>query len=540
MVTQRTSIVNGWIPLILILFVTTLVYLPIFRNNFTIDDHVFIGKYHPSIAEAFRGAVPSGHEGVYRPVRAMIYTAYYNLFGTNPFWYHLHSLLIHLAATVLVFFIVSVIARSDSDEAIPLGKRLLRQVQSCTWLRFARNDKIRNGLAMTAGVAALLFGLHPVHTESITYIAASMEMTGVVFMLGAFWLFVRSPRRRNGLAMTLSVVLALLAFFTYEMTITLPILLVLYEWILRVPSVIPAQAGIQRRKDWIPVFTGMTQRVLPYFFGAGVYLFIRFFVLGITSRGTYLGGSIWYTILTLPKVLMHYLWVTVWPVGLVNNHIISPGIEAFVYRGYRTVAILGQSILDPEILGAIGVIGGIGVIGWKMRKKYPLVSFGIAWFFISLLPVMGFVPGGSMFNERMLYIPSVGFVMVAGWALGRLGRIRVIRMIGVIGVIALLYGMRTAVRNRDWHDDVTLWQKDVAAAPTENAYAYFALGNAYNDRKDYAKALEAYLGSVTINPGFAVGYASLSRTYRDMGNMELSNVYYQKAAEAETGFWRAP
>lgn len=153
---------------------------------------------------------------------------------------------------------------------------------------------------------------------------------------------------------------------------------------------------------------------------------------------------------------------------------------------------------------------------------------------------MGFVPGGSMFNERMLYIPSVGFVMVAGWALGRLGRIRVIRMIGVIGVIALLYGMRTAVRNRDWHDDVTLWQKDVAAAPTENAYAYFALGNAYNDRKDYAKALEAYLGSVTINPGFAVGYASLSRTYRDMGNMELSNVYYQKAAEAETGFWRAP
>lgn len=113
-------------------------------------------------------------------------------------------------------------------------------------------------------------------------------------------------------------------------------------------------------------------------------------------------------------------------------------------------------------------------------------------------------------------------------------------MIGVIGVIALLYGWRTGVRNLDWHDDVTLWQKDVASAPTENAYAYFALGNAYNDRKDYPKAVEAYQQSVAVNPGFAVGYASLSRTYRDMGNTELSNVYYQKAGEAEPGFWSQP
>ena len=395
-----------------IVLVTIVAYLNIFQNGFAIDDHVFIGKYHPTIAQAFRGSVPAGHEGVYRPVRGLLYTAYYQLFGTNPFFYHLHSLVVHLTATALVFFIISVIARSESASDAAISHNRMR------------SPRRQNGLAMTAGVAALLFGLHPVHTESITYIASSMDMTGIVFFLASFLLYVSSLARnvaRGKLrwGSILSIILALLAFFTYEMTLTLPILLVLYELVLRTPPVIPAHAGIYEDGS-VPaeagIKPGMTQRILPYFFGAAGYLCIRFFLLGIISRGVWLAGSVYLTALTMTKVLVHYLWVTIFPVHLTNNHIISPGIEAFVYRGYRTAAILSQSILDPEILFLIGVIGGIGVIGWNLRKTMPLVSFGVAWFFVTLLPVMGLVPQGSVFNERMLYLPSVGFVMVVAYA----------------------------------------------------------------------------------------------------------------------------
>lgn len=229
--------------------------------------------------------------------------------------------------------------------------------------------------------------------------------------------------------------------------------------------------------------------------------------------------------LTMTKAMLKYIWLTAWPVQLANNHSIFAGMEAFVYRGYRTAAIAGQSILDPEILLAIGVIGGIGVIGWKMRKTYPLVAFSIGWWFISLLPAAEIIPQGSVLNEKLVYLPSVGWVLLIAYGLGRLGKI------GVIGVviISLFYGGRTYARNRDWRDDVTLWQKDVVVYPTENAYGYFALGNAYYDRKQYQSAIDQYAESVAINPGFAVGWASLGRTYAAMGDAAAATLYYQKA-----------
>ncbi len=513
----------------IIIFITTLVYLPIFGNGFIIDDHVFIGTYHPTIAEAFGGAVPPGHEGVYRPIRGLIYTVYYNLFGANPFFYHLHSLLVHLLAMVLVYGIVHALS-SRPQSRDPAQK----------------DTGFRVKPGMTAFVAALLFGLHPIHTESITYIASGMDVTGIVFLLASFWLYVKNSRHtvipaQAGIQM-LSFFFALLAFFTNEMTITLPLLLLLYELTVgNAPSDPPLK--IRGGRGSYARWGELGRKLWPYFVGAGLYLFIRFVILGIGARGVYLAGSPYLTFLTMTKVLVHYLWVQFVPIGLTLNHVISPGIEAFVYRGYRTGAIAGQSILDPEILASITVITFIIVITVIFRKKQPTVAFSAGWFFIGLLPVMGLVPQGSMFNERMLYLPSVGFVLGLSLSLyniyNRYNRYNRYIWVGIM-LILLFYGVRTATRNLDWRDDVTLWKRDVAAAPTENAYAYFALGNAYNDRKDFTKAVEAYTQSVDVNPGFAVGYASLARTYRDMGNIERSNVYYQKAEAAEPGFWSRP
>ena len=113
-------------------------------------------------------------------------------------------------------------------------------------------------------------------------------------------------------------------------------------------------------------------------------------------------------------------------------------------------------------------------------------------------------------------------------------------MIFSVIVVSLFYAVRTYLRNQDWRDDAILWSSDVRLEPTENAYARFALGNAYNDQKQYQLAIEQYLKSVEINPNFAVGFASLARTYRDMGEIGLSNLNYQMAESAEPGFWSRP
>jgi hypothetical protein len=179
--------------------------LNIFGNGFVIDDQYFIVE---------KMADPVSQQGVFRPVRSLLYTVYFQIFGTNnPAGYHLHSLLVHLVATGLVYLII-------------LNFKFLI-------LNQGSKSKFLNHFAFTA---ALLFGLHPVHTEAITYMAASMEMTGIVFMLFAFYLYLKNKN-------VLSYLFAMLAFFTYEMTLTLPLLLLLYEG----------------------VITPLIQKTLPYF-----------------------------------------------------------------------------------------------------------------------------------------------------------------------------------------------------------------------------------------------------------------------------------
>jgi len=467
--------------LLVIIFATVLAYLNIFNNQLVVDDHIFVGKYSPSLTEAFSGVVPATHEGVYRPVRGLFFTVYSRLWGSNPLGYHLNSLLVHLISTVLVYFIV---------KSLILNFKL----QTSGGLPF---------------VAALLFGLHPVHTETITYIASGMDSIGLVFFLAAFYCYLRGK-------IIASLALALAAFFTTEMSLTLPLFIIFYDWV----------AG-KLAKNKITVYG---------WFGtaAALYLIVRFTVLHITTRGPYLAGSFYLTMLTMTKVVLQYLKVLLWPVNLMSNHIISPGIEAFVYRNYRTAAIAAQSIFDVEILLSAVVISILIWLIWRLQKSHPLISFGIGTFFLGLLPVMELVPQGSMMNERFLYISSFGLVLITAFVILQLKNKKLI--IFLTCLLVIFYGARTISRNRDWHDDISLWQADVNQSPTENAYTYFALGNAYNDRKEYKPAIEQYAKSVEINPGFAVGWASLGRTYADMGKTAEAIANYKQALAIDPDF----
>ena len=181
------SLQNSIKHVAVIIFLAILAYSNIFGNKLVVDDHIFVGTYHPSIPEAFTGVVPLGHEGVYRPIRGLFYT----LYGSNPVIYHLNSLLVHVLSTVLVYLIISHITR----------------------LR-------RMGL-----ITGILFALHPVHTETITYIASGMDSIGIVFFLASFYLYLKNR-------FWISILFALFAFFTTEMTLTLPILIIFHEYYL--------------------------------------------------------------------------------------------------------------------------------------------------------------------------------------------------------------------------------------------------------------------------------------------------------------------
>ncbi len=414
------------IQIFIITILTILAYTNIFWNGFVIDDQYFIKD---------RNTDPPSQLGVFRPIRSLLYSFYFQIWGTeNPTGYHFHSLAVHLLSAILVYLI-------------------------CT--------KVFPKAALTTGV---LFTLHPIHTESITYIAASMEMVGVLFMLLSFYLYLKS---RN----ISSYLFASLAFFTYEMTLTLPLILILYEW----------QLG---NHNW--------KKVMPIGILMGTYLFVRIGVFHISpARGDYLAYSFYHTQLTMIQMWVKYIWMLIWPMSLSHNQTILPGFEAFMTPYSDLRVVLNQTIFDPLILGAMSVIGGIWIVGWKLRHKIPIISFAIGWLFLSLLPVAYFFPQGTAFAEKYLYISSVGFVLLVGYWLSRLGKIGVIATIA----ISLFYGFRTYLRNYDWQTPKSLWEYESRIHP-RSELAYYNLGIIYNKNGDKDKAIKAYQKVLEIKPDF--------------------------------------
>ena len=434
---------------------TVLAYINIFPNQFLLDDETFIVNWPQirsieNLPDLLRGGVPVGHEGVYRPVRSVLYAIYYPILGTNPFGYHLHGVVVNVLSTLLVYLILEMI----------LKKRNL------------------------AFVGSILFGLHPVHTESITYISASMEMTGAVFFLASFYLYLL----RKTLPYFLSIFLALLAFFTYEMTLTLPLLIILYDLCFH-----PRGGKLKLAKFWQGA-----KVYVPYFVAAMVYLIARVGSIGLSGRGDYLGGSFYLTMLASFKAFWGYLIVSVAPLNLAHNHILPSGIEAILYRGHNLDQFLTQSIFDRDILLAVLSLSVLIIAAYKSFKSTPLVSFGIGWFFISLLPASNIIPQWTLMHEKFLYLPLFGLVMVPAGLAGQwletqnynlnLKTLRIVSMACLFIVLASFFYL-TYQRNMDWKDAVTLWSKDVQTAPKENAYAYFQLGEALLGEGDEEKSI---------------------------------------------------
>ena len=182
----------------LIVLISTVVYANTFFNKFVWDDKYFIVE---NLEIRDLSNIPNfftrGIMGVYRPIRTIFYALSYQVWGLNPPGYHLNALFVHILATILIYFIVDSI----------LKKRIV------------------------SVVTTLLFATHPIHTESITFITTSFDEIGVVFFLTSFYLYIKThEQQKNNWFYVSSVIFFILAAFTYEITLVLPFMIILYEF----------------------------------------------------------------------------------------------------------------------------------------------------------------------------------------------------------------------------------------------------------------------------------------------------------------------
>jgi Flp pilus assembly protein TadD len=437
----------------------------------------------------------------YRPLRMISYAVDYTLnqklwkhvgsyegwdAGLNPLGYHLANYVYHLLTTWLVFLVV---------------------------FRLAASYRI-------AFLAAALFALHPVHTDSVTYISGRRDIFVTLFYLAGFYYFLRYRQTGKITFIVAALLSYLLSLGSKEMGVTLPALFLCYDLITQFPEKVRRIDGAYFKALALTLKKVLVQSRYLYsliFLGALSFSYYKVFITSPSNRVTYYGDSMITTFLTVGKILVHYIKLLVYPIRLNADY----SFDAFP---------LSASFLEPATVGAFMVLGVIGYVVLRLVITHRMAAFGVIWFFVTLLPVCHIFPHHELLAEHYLYLPSFGFCLLAGYLVDRLLKDTPYRSLIYASciLVLLLFSLRTADRNRDWKDGFSLWAKTVNTVP-RCARARNNLGFEYDTRGRVGEAMLEYEKALSINPHFADPYNNLGFIYYGQGRVDDAIAAYKKA-----------
>jgi tetratricopeptide (TPR) repeat protein len=472
-------------------------YANSFAGGFVFDDdHAIIDNPHVRrlwpLGEAMAAPPQSSVAG--RPLVSLTLAVNYALGGLDVRGYHAINLAIHLVAGLLLMGIV---------------RRML--------LLPAWGDHFSASATGLAAVAAALWVVHPVQTESVTYIIQRAESLMGMFYLATLYLALRafqSPRPAGWAGGAVAACAAGMA--CKEVMVTAPLMVLLYDRAFVAGSL----RGALRRR---PVF---------YAALAGSWLLLAAILIGgprSESAGfTVRGLTPWEYVRSQFGVVLHYLRLCLWPHPLCLDY-------------DWPVAGTVWAVAGP---GAV-VLGLLGLTGWAWWHRRP-ASFAGMWFFVILAPTSSIVPIKDLAFEHRLYLPLAGalvLVVLGVWAgLERTWREETERrrrlVCGGLGAAAIAVCMAgTILRNRDYQDGLVMWSKTVALRP-ENARARSSLGIVRCARGDIAGALRACEEALRIDPTYAEAAFNLGMSLVERGLLAEGVAAYRRALEIDPGYYK--
>lgn len=436
-------------PFLLLAGTVAVVYLNSFRGVFQFDDYnVIVDNGGVHAWGAFLAGLPRG----IRPLLKLTYTLNWTS-GLGLFGFHLVNVGLHAANAVMLFFLASRIGGPSIS-------------------RFA------------ALLPALLFAVHPVQTEAVTYISGRSVSLMAFFYLGSLLAYLGGRERRSRfLLYVASPILFLLAAASKEVALTLPFALILCE------------AARRERTGWKEalraqaVHWGLLVALAVLFLahaGYGRLLEACFDIRGAASN-----------LLTQVHGIGYLLSCLAMP------HALNIDPDLPVFTGWAPV-LLPEALLLAALLAA-------GIFG--LKKQSP-AGFGLLWFFLHLVPTNSFIPRLDVANERQLYLASWGLFLAvaAGADLVREKR-GPRRTAAVAAVLVIALGVLTVSRNTVYRSEVALWEDSARKSPGK-ARAWNNLGYAYQQAGRFRDAEAAYLRALRVDPGYALARGNLEQNRR--------------------------
>lgn len=476
-VTQKPvpRVTGWWLPAALLamlllgagLYSNTLEVPFYFDDRLTITENPHIRLQDLSWQGLQEAALESRH-----PRRALAYITLalnYYLGGFDVTGYHLVNIAIHLVNGLLVFWFYRLLLGWPALE-YPARKATL--------------------LAL---LAALLWLVHPLHTQSVTYIIQRMNSLATLFYLAAFIAYIRArlatrtPLRWSLFAISLSA--GVLAMLTKEMTAVLPLFIFLYEWFF----FRDLHARWIKRNSVLLAATLLLSTVV-----AALYLGIESF--GQLSELGFLDYSnrdftLSQRLLTEPRVVLYYLGQLAWP---------HPSRLSLLHD-----FPLSYSLLDPpSTLLAIVAIAGLLIAACWLARKERVIAFLIFWFFGHLVIESSILPL-EIFYEHRTYLPSIGFILLVVILVSRL-RLSAWMTLPAMCLLAAVWSVWTWERNALWRDPVAFWTDAAGKAPA-TVRPYNNLGVALKQAGRVDAAYEAYSRAIAVHDEYLRSRRRLSR-----------------------------
>lgn len=412
--------------------------------------------------------------GFWHPLTWLSHQLDCTLFGLYPAGHHATNLVIHLLTAVVLF------------EALA----------SLT------------GNGLVAGWSALLWSVHPLHVESIAWIAERKGLLSTFFYLSALWAYaswVRAPSALRFAGVVAAMVLGMLA---KPMLVTLPLALLLLDvWPLG---------------RWTPETTGRLPQLAwekwPLWLVAGVFAGIAY--LAEHSAGALSSGAnIAFTDRLANAVisLATYLRRIVLPFDL----------AVFYPHPVNRWTI-------PALAGSATLLFAVGVVSVGMRRRAPVVPFAAAWFVITLLPVLGLIQvGRHAMADRYTDVPMMGPMLLIGWCLaGGPQRVGIARLASIAtGVLlASAWGGVAIAQHAHWRDSARLFTHAIAVT-SDNDVAHYNLGCALVDQKRLSEARDHFLSAAQINDSLDRPHAMLGKIALDTGDLAQARLEFERALE---------
>jgi tetratricopeptide (TPR) repeat protein len=420
----------------------------------------------------------------YRPLMSLEYFALYQGYGPLPYIYHLANVVLNAAVVVLLFAVT---------------RRLFRSTQ-------------------IAFVTAILFAIHPIHTESVSWIADVPDLQLAAFLLLALWFYLdlgdsSAHTWRNTAAMS---IFFLLAIFSKEPAIAFPVIATFYEHTCRAD---------RARTSFAEKF----KRYAPLWLVAGFYLASRVALMGGLVPKLQRAGLPWgRAIFSSFALFNEYMYKLVWP-----GH-------AALFDTFRPSA----SVFDWAVLcGAAWAIFLCLMAAYFWRRN-RLVVVAILWMVATLAPALNARwMATNVFAERYLYLPSIGFCwlvaygIVALWNAGLATRSKAVRvsLATAAVVLAALLTAQTLVRDRDWRDDLSLFSAAVARNPSD-ADLRADLGSAYWDSHRESEAIQEWKAALAQNPDSVWALSNLGMAYNQQEKYSESLPLLTRAVELKPQF----